>query len=486
MTFVKYDIIKNLGKGGNGSVVLVKNKTMPQNIYACKIIPKSLNSKYHSETKIKNHFSIVQNEIDIMKMLENEKKVVKLHEVIEDELNFYLVMENCDGGDIRNYLTKRNNVISEENVRDIIRECMIIIAQCHEKNIIHNDIKPENFLFANDKDISSIKITDFGISINENIKKTYYLNDMTAWYASPESLSSKTSKKSDVWSIGVMTHLLLTGIFPFNDKKNVFNPSICKVWNSILNDNIDVSKSYWKTISNEAKNFVTYLLEKDVDKRPTIYEALTHPWITKKTFINNAIGKRVIDNISKYCKKNIIMRTIYEELVEILLTKYTRDEKAFEKLKINPDSYKQSADNDDSLYNSNKAITSLNSSKLSYILHVLLETGVCLNKKITKKSIKKSLKRLNSKEELCDVFDHFNNDENMDITTIISSQIDWDILENDTETFKKFISLIFDELNSQENNKDLEKQKNKIICNDDNVCFEDFFEYIKEIIQRSR
>lgn len=75
-------------------------------------------------------------------------------------------------------------------------------------------------------------------------------------FLAPETLSSKWSSKSDVWAAGVMTHQLLTGRLPFNDKRNLYNPALSAVLRSILTDKLDFEKACWADISDEGKDFV--------------------------------------------------------------------------------------------------------------------------------------------------------------------------------------------------------------------------------------
>jgi calcium-dependent protein kinase len=78
----------------------------------------------------------------------------------------------------------------------------------------------------------------------------------------PETLRSEVYPASDVWAAGVMAHQLLTGRFPFDDRSNPFAPSLSKVWASILADELDLGRSHWQGISEEAKDFVRLLLNK--------------------------------------------------------------------------------------------------------------------------------------------------------------------------------------------------------------------------------
>jgi calcium-dependent protein kinase len=437
----RYQVIREIGQGGNSTVHLVRSVTTNHQ-YACKVISKHLDPAHFSEKKISSHSKSVEKEIRIMKTLENEQNIIGLQDVTEDDQNYYIIMENCQGGDISTYMDKYRNEIDEHTIRDIIKNCLKTIATCHTYGIIHNDIKPQNFLLEREDDISTIKLIDFGISTMIQDVDNNACFESTPWYSSPESLQSKQCKKSDVWQCGVMTHLLLTGSFPFNDRQNPFKPSIYKIWRSVLNDNVNFDKEYWKDKSVLAKDFVSKLLDKEVSSRPTVHEALTHPWMTKENIpVTKNIGHMVVENMRKYSKKNIIMRTVLEDLIEILIQRYKKRLESYE--------YMQ---NDKSLYNTDYGIISLNSSRLSYLLHILRETTSLQSSKITKDDFKSVIKRMNSHQHIEDFVDICSDYycDTLEMKTIVSSQMDWNAIFHE-EHFEDFLTEIFDELDKNKN-----------------------------------
>jgi serine/threonine protein kinase len=192
-------------------------------------------------------------------------------------------MEKCYGGDLYGYFKKCGRRMKEKEVKSIVKRCLGAILVCHNHDIVHNDVKPQNFLFSKPLNYNpnNLKLIDFGISIKESERGPGYIAvENTPLYCSPEGLCSKNCKRSDVWAIGVMTHLLLTGVFPFNDHSNPCNPSIYKIVNSILKSHVDFDQYYWHDVSESGKNFVRLLLEKDFEKRPDVASALMHPWMS--------------------------------------------------------------------------------------------------------------------------------------------------------------------------------------------------------------
>ncbi len=302
--------LKTLGKGGNATVHLVQNNQ--KELFACKILPRVLDSTKYCQQKIQNHHQNIKKEIFILQKLKHKSSVVQINDVFEDQDNTYILMDYCQGGSIKDFLNN-HNTYTENDIKKIIKKVLEIIAECHDHDVIHNDIKPENFLLKTPDDLNSLVLIDFGISTSSDNPHPNAFEG-TPWYMCRESLESKISKKTDIWSVGVMAHLFLTGTFPFNDKTNPYNPSIYKIWNSIINDKLDFSHTKWKNISDQGKSFIERLLQKDPLQRPSVYEALMDPWITDRVDVNHKIGEFIVENIQKYSKKNIVMRTVLEEL----------------------------------------------------------------------------------------------------------------------------------------------------------------------------
>ena len=151
---VEYRIIKELGKGGSGNVNQVLNLS-DNKFYAIKLIP------IKDETKEK--IQILEKESEILSKF-NCVHIVKYYDSSKDNNNIYILMEFCDGDNLRNFINKNmnNNTLIEENILyDIIKQICIGIKEIHDKKIIHRDLKPEN-IFINDN--MNIKIGDFGIS----------------------------------------------------------------------------------------------------------------------------------------------------------------------------------------------------------------------------------------------------------------------------------------------------------------------------------
>jgi calcium-dependent protein kinase len=263
--YILHDII---GKGGYSIIYKCTDHIGIR--YACKMLPKHKNKRER-----------VSQEIRIMKTMKSSSKVVRFIDALEDDDNYYIIQEWCRGGSVEEYI-KSYSQYGVNTVASIIRGVSRSLYHLHENNIIHRDIKSGNVLLGDKSDDADVKLGDLGISIMSKLELVEVDNLVaTPWFMAPENLSSKYHKKSDIWSLGVLTYQLLSGKLPFNDKKNITNPSIALIWRSILNDEPNFSSKRWETIDTDAIDFIKLCLNKDYEKRPTPVECLNHPFLTK-------------------------------------------------------------------------------------------------------------------------------------------------------------------------------------------------------------
>ena len=151
---------------------------------------------------------------------------------------------------------------------------MVALFYLHAYGIAHRDLKPENILLINESDNSDIKIMDFGLSKIVAPEETSLEPFGTLLYVAPEVLKMKPYGKSvDLWSTGVISYLLLSGVLPFDDEKD------SEIARKITVSEADYTYGKWKLASTNALDFTKRLLCKDKSKRMGIKEALNHPWI---------------------------------------------------------------------------------------------------------------------------------------------------------------------------------------------------------------
>ncbi|CAM6100741.1 unnamed protein product [Calypogeia fissa] len=216
----------------------------------------------------------VRREVKILETLSGHENVVQFYASFEDDDVVYIVMELCEGGELLDrILAKKDSRYSEKDAAKIVRQMLRVAARCHLHGVVHRDMKPENFLFKSQKEDSMLKATDFGLS--DYIKPGKRFHDVvgSAYYVAPEVLKRKSGPESDVWSIGVITYILLCGRRPFWDKTEA------GIFNEVLKRKPDFKDKPWPSISASAKDFVKKLLVKDPRLRLTAAQALSHPWV---------------------------------------------------------------------------------------------------------------------------------------------------------------------------------------------------------------
>ena len=298
LQFYKYGRL--IGQGAFGKV------NLGLNILTGRIVAVKSFDKNNSELTGDNMKKILY-ETDLMKKL-NHPNITKILEMFEDEKYFMIIMEYINGGNLFSFVKKRRK-LSEKTAKFLFRQIILGIKYIHEQNIVHRDIKLENLLIDLN---NNVKICDFGIG--RRIKnKNQLLHDQcgTLMYMAPEILLSSKEKgyegfPVDIWSSGISLYIMLSGALPFNykNKKGSEDDNEESEENEeeeeSIDDDDDKSKSkknddenfklqysiVYKepkkidNISDEARDLLKGLLNKDPKKRLTCEQILNHPWLS--------------------------------------------------------------------------------------------------------------------------------------------------------------------------------------------------------------
>ncbi|XP_045904342.1 serine/threonine-protein kinase MARK1-like isoform X2 [Micropterus dolomieu] len=199
-----YRLMKTIGKGNFAKVKLARH-TLTGREVAIKIIDKT----QLNPTSLQKLFR----EVSVMKTL-NHPNIVKLFEVIETEKTLYLVMEYASGGEVFDYLVAHGRM-KEKEARAKFRQIVSAVEYCHQKRIVHRDLKAENLLLDADM---NIKIADFGFSNEFTLGSKLDTFCGSPPYAAPELFQGKKYEgpEVDVWSLGVILYTLVSGSLPFD------------------------------------------------------------------------------------------------------------------------------------------------------------------------------------------------------------------------------------------------------------------------------
>ena len=271
-----YDVKNKLGSGKFGLVKLGIHKKTGQKV-AIKIMKKS--------SMDSSDLELVRTEIEILKICQHPN-IIRLYNVFENADYLYIIMEYCYGGDLFSYLENRHFRVSEKRASNIIHQMATAVYYMHSYGVVHRDLKPENVLMTSTDEDSEIRILDFGLS---KILGPYEKCDEpygTLTYCAPEIIVDEPySKPVDLWSLGVMTYLMVSGKLPFNAEDEN------EIARQVVYDEPNYTRNpVWKTISPECLDFIQKLLVKDQNKRMTIKGVLEHKWI--KMYDDNKLSEK--------------------------------------------------------------------------------------------------------------------------------------------------------------------------------------------------
>lgn len=197
--------------------------------------------------------------------------VLRIYEVFEDKVNYFLVTELCAGVELFESIQNKQR-FSEYEAAQVIRQILQAITYCHSLGVVHRDLKPENVIYDEQND-NALKIIDFGTSV-EYDKRKAQLKAMhgTSYYIAPEVLKQNYDERCDVWSIGVLMYILLSGAPPFDgDDDN-------EILDAIKIGKYSMDGKIWQKVSSDAKDLIKQMLTVDYKKRPFAKEAQQHPW----------------------------------------------------------------------------------------------------------------------------------------------------------------------------------------------------------------
>jgi calcium-dependent protein kinase len=235
-------------------------------------------------------------EVEILRTLDHPN-ILKFFDVIEDMRNYHIVTELCLGGELFSKIIKLRTV-SESVGSGYFFQILSGLAFCHTHGVLHRDIKPENLLLQNENEDSPIKIIDFGVSNLGNGGVLSNVKQFTSiFYRAPEQFSGICSEKSDLWSVGVILYLMLSGHLPFKGKNEK------QMAQSIANDELSFESKEWALISEDAKDLLRHMLEKDPELRWTAKEAFKHPWIQNghsQYFLTRSLSQSGFENLRKF------------------------------------------------------------------------------------------------------------------------------------------------------------------------------------------
>lgn len=214
----------------------------------------------------------VKNEINIMNQL-SHVNLIQLYDAFESKNSFTLVMEYVDGGELFDRITDEKYHLTELDVVLFTKQICEGVHYLHQHYVLHLDLKPENILCVNQTG-HQIKIIDFGLARRYKPREKLKVNFGTPEFLAPEVVNYEfVSFPTDMWSVGVITYMLLSGLSPFLGETDA------ETMNLIVNCSWDFDADTFEGLSEEAKDFVSRLLVKEKSCRMSATQCLKHEWL---------------------------------------------------------------------------------------------------------------------------------------------------------------------------------------------------------------
>lgn len=286
-----YEIGDELGSGQFAVVRKCRKKSTGLE-YAAKFIKKR-RSKSSRRGVLKDD---IEREVSILKEIKHPN-VITLHDVFENKHEVILILELVAGGELFDFLAEKES-LSEEEATEFLKQILDGVNYLHSKQIAHFDLKPENIMLLNrSMPHPRIKLIDFGLA-----HKIDFSNDFKNIFGTPEFVAPEVVNyeplglEADMWSVGVITYILLSGASPFlgeNKQETLANVSAV---------DYEFDEEYFSNTSALAKDFIMRLLVKDPKKRMTIQDSLHHPWIKPKDTQQALSRKESAVNMEKFKK----------------------------------------------------------------------------------------------------------------------------------------------------------------------------------------
>lgn len=210
-----YTFEKLIGGGHFGTVRIAHRHTDPEIKYAVKSILKE---------NIVSDVKLLEEELAILTQVDHPN-IVKFHETYMDHRYVHIVMELCNGGELFDKIVEMQR-FSEKVAASLMKKIMSAVKHLHENGIVHRDLKPENFIFNEKSDDAEIKLIDFGLSKRygqnqlDHPKEKMHTIVGTPYYVAPEVLRGNYDFSCDLWSLGVILYIMLSGYPPFEGDSN--------------------------------------------------------------------------------------------------------------------------------------------------------------------------------------------------------------------------------------------------------------------------
>ncbi|CAB4428734.1 unnamed protein product [Rhizophagus irregularis] len=283
---------KNIGVGSFAVVKECIDKKTGES-YALKILTKK---------SIKGRENLLDTELGVLKKVDHPN-IVKQKDLYESKEGVFIITELASGGELFNQLLLKGSY-TERDAANLVKQILEGVAYLHDHEIVHRDLKPENLLFKDKTDNAKLMITDFGLSkIMKDDDDILMTACGTPGYVAPEILlQTGHGKAVDIWSLGVITYILLCGYTPFWGEDQV------TLFENIKAGIYEYEEDYWYDISDLAKDLIDKMLTFNPTQRITAHQALQHDWFKSATNVD------ILENV----KKNFSARETFKKAIQLV------------------------------------------------------------------------------------------------------------------------------------------------------------------------
>ncbi|EDX03136.1 ribosomal protein S6 kinase 2 beta [Drosophila yakuba] len=271
----EYNVLQELGRGTFSVCRLCEHRASKKH-YAVKIIEKAAVAAASTSTS-----ADCWEEVEIMLRYGNHPNIVTLYSVYEDAGSAYLVMELLKGGELLDRILAVGQMCESE-AGAVLRTIASAVAYLHEHGVVHRDLKPSNMIYASMRQTpETLKLCDLGFAKQLRADNGLLMTPCyTANFVAPEVLKRQGYDLAcDIWSLGVLLYIMLSGRTPFASTPNDSPDVILK---RIGSGHIDFTSSRWALISVPAKELLRQMLHIVPENRPTAAQILEHAWLREQ------------------------------------------------------------------------------------------------------------------------------------------------------------------------------------------------------------
>jgi len=293
-----YEFKEILGSGRFGKVSLVIDKQSGEKFAAKQMACRRATQRKEYEA-----------EIEIMKELDHPL-LLSCKEGFYEGRTCTLVLELVTGGELFDRISDEKFDLTETMATKYLRQILSGLDYMHNINVLHLDLKPENVLCLSKDRLDEVKIIDFGFARKYDPNKPLRIMFGTPEFVAPEVVNyDALGKGTDVWSVGVMAYIMVSGLSPFmgeNEQETLSNVSMGEV---------DFDDEVFDEVSEDAKDFIEFLLQPKEKQRPSCKECLAHKWLQKS--VEEEKEQKKLSNARKNLRKFIARRRLQRSMTAV-------------------------------------------------------------------------------------------------------------------------------------------------------------------------